>query len=182
METRTRTIAAVLQILFALAYLLSPIAGLVFGADVQAAAEAELARQGQSPGLLAGQGLHFDEGGYALVVPVSTAAIAAILAWLNLRGTRWGRRLTLIAQPLFLLLDVLIFTSQLSRTQYLQDILGPGVDAQAVIDASERAYPTWLLALSQGRIFFTLLASVAVIVLVLPSQRGRKAAATGRLR
>ncbi|MFE3455650.1 hypothetical protein ACFXJ8_42750 [Nonomuraea sp. NPDC059194] len=169
---RTVTVAGVLQLLFALAFLIAPLAGLVYGADVQAAAEAELARQGLSPSVLAENGIHFDEGGYALVVPVTTAVIAAILAWLNLAGKRAGRILTLIVQPLFLALDVFIFTSQAAKVQYLQSFLGAGGNAQAVLDASERVYPAWLLAVSDGRLYATILASVAVIVLLLlPSAR-----------
>jgi hypothetical protein len=169
---RTVTAAGVLQLLFALAFLIAPVAGLVFGADVQAAAEAEIARQGLSPSVLAENGVHFDEGGYALVLPVTTAVIAVILARLNLAGRRSGRILTLIVQPIFLALDVFILTSQASKAAYLGSILGGGADAQAVLDAADRAYPAWLLVLSDGRLVLTPLLSLAVIVLlVLPSAR-----------
>ncbi|MFF5204914.1 hypothetical protein [Streptosporangium sp. NPDC000396] len=168
----TVTFAGVLQLLFALAFLIVPIAGLVYGADVQAAAEAELARQGLSPSILVEKGIRFDESGVALVVPVSTAAIAAILAWLNLAGRRAGRILTLVVQPLFLILDVFVLISQLSRVQFLQSILGGGADAQAVLEASERVYPALLLLVADGRLLFTPLASLAVVVLLLlPSAR-----------
>ncbi|MEV2273521.1 hypothetical protein [Nonomuraea africana] len=168
---RTVTVAGSLQLLFALAFLIAPVLGLIYGADVQSAAEAELARQGLSPSVLAENNLHFDEGGYAMVLPVTTAVIAAILAWLTLAGKRAGR-MTLIVQPFFLALDVFVLTSQLSKVQYLQSILGAGANAQAVLDASERVYPAWLLAVSDGRLVFTPLASLAVIVLLLlPSAR-----------
>lgn len=169
---RTVTFAGVLQLLFALAFLIAPVAGLIYGADVQAAAEAELARQGLSPSVLAENNVHFDEGGYALVLPVSTAVIAAILAWLNLAGKRAGRILTLIVQPIFLALDVFILTSQAAKVEYLQAILGDGANAQAVLDASSGVYPAWLLAVSDGRLVCTPLISLAVIVLLLlPSAR-----------
>ncbi|MGN9837096.1 hypothetical protein ACTMTI_03120 [Nonomuraea sp. H19] len=164
---RTVTFTGVLQLLFALAYLIAPVAGLVHGADVQAAAEAELARQGLSRSVLAENGLHFDEGGYALVLPLTTAVIAAILAWLNLAGKRAGRTLTLIVQPIFLALDVFVLTSQASKVQYLQSILGDSANAQAILDASESVYPAWLLAVTDGRLVFTPLVSLAVIVLLL---------------
>ncbi|GAA2378579.1 hypothetical protein GCM10010404_38550 [Nonomuraea africana] len=169
---RTVTFAGSLQLLFALAFLIAPVLGLIYGADVQSAAEAELARQGLSPSVLAENNLHFDEGGYAMVLPVTTAVIAAILAWLTLAGKRVGRILTLIVQPFFLALDVFVLTSQLSKVQFLQSILGAGANAQAVLDASERVYPAWLLAVSDGRLVFTPLASLVVIVLLLlPSAR-----------
>jgi hypothetical protein len=169
---RPVTVAGVLQLLFALAFLIAPVAGLVFGADVQTAAEAELVRQGLSASVLAENGVHFDEGGYALVLPVTTAVIAALLAWLNLAGKRAGRILTLILQPIFLALDLFILASQASKVRYLQSILGDGANAQAVLDASARAYPAWLLPVSDGRLVFTLLASLAVIILLLlPSAR-----------
>ncbi|TYB51942.1 hypothetical protein FXF51_52175 [Nonomuraea sp. PA05] len=164
---RLVTIAAALQLAFAAGFLIAPFAGLAYGADVQAAAEAELIRQGMSPGILAANNVHFDEGGYALVLPVTTAVTAALLALLNLGGRRAGRILTLVIQPIFLLLDVFIFTSQASKTQYLQNILGPGADAQAVLDASESVYPGWLLAATDVRMLTTPLISLAVIVLLL---------------
>ncbi|MEV2273178.1 hypothetical protein [Nonomuraea africana] len=78
----------------------------------------------------------------------------------------------MIVQPLFLALDVFVLTSQLSKAQYLQSILGPGANAQAVLDASESVYPAWLLTVSDGRLIFTPLVSLAVIILlVLPSAR-----------
>ncbi|MFC7647535.1 hypothetical protein ACFQX6_48735 [Streptosporangium lutulentum] len=106
------------------------------------------------------------------MLPVGTAVIAAILAWRNLAGKRSGRILTLIIQPIFLALDVFIFISQTSKVAYLQSILGSGADAQAILDAGDRAYPAWLPAVSDGRLIFTPLVSIAVIVLLLlPSAR-----------
>ncbi|MFI7709040.1 hypothetical protein [Nonomuraea sp. NPDC049480] len=169
---RTVTFAGILQLLFALSFLIVPVIGLIYGADVQAAAEAELVRQGLTPAILAQNNLHFDEGGYALVIPVSTAVIAVILAWLNLAGRRVGRILTLIIQPLFLALDVFILTSQATQVQFLQSVLGPGANAQAVIEAAYGVYPGWLLTVTDGRLFVTIAASVAIIVLlILPSAR-----------
>ncbi|MFE0150815.1 hypothetical protein ACFWY5_26940 [Nonomuraea sp. NPDC059007] len=109
--TKNHRYAGVLQLLYALAFLIAPVAGLVYGADVQAAAEAELIRQGLSPSALAENNVHFDEGGYALLVPVGTAVVA-VLGALNLAGRRAGRILTLIAQPLFLAMDVIVILSQ----------------------------------------------------------------------
>ncbi|MEQ4716718.1 hypothetical protein [Nonomuraea sp. B19D2] len=169
---RTVTVAGVLQLLFALAFLIAPVAGLVHGADVKAAIEAELVRQGLSPSILAENGIQLDEGGYALVLPLATTAIAAILAWLNLAGKRMGRILTLLVQPIFLALDVFILATQVSRVQDFQAILGETADVQAIFDAGGRVYPAWLLAVSNGRLVFTMLASPAVIVLLLlPSAR-----------
>ncbi|MFB4285534.1 hypothetical protein ACBJ59_60480 [Nonomuraea sp. MTCD27] len=172
---RLITLAGILQLLFAAAFLIAPLAGLSYGGDVQAAAEAELTRQGLSPTILAENNVHFDEGGYALVLPVTTAvivALLALLALLNLAGRRAGRILTLIVQPIFLLLDVYIFTSQASKTQYLQSILGDGANAQAVLDASESVYPSWLLTVTDVRMLTTPLISLIVIaLLLLPSAR-----------
>ncbi|MGW0199806.1 hypothetical protein [Nonomuraea sp. NPDC003201] len=51
-------------------------AGLVYGAEVKNAIEAELVRQGLSPTILTDHGIQLDEGGYALVLPVATTVIA----------------------------------------------------------------------------------------------------------
>ncbi|MEV4891308.1 hypothetical protein AB0K48_18175 [Nonomuraea sp. NPDC055795] len=170
--TKNHRFAGVLQLLYALAFLIAPVAGLVYGADVQAAAEAELIRQGLSPSVLAENNVHFDEGGYALLVPVGTAVVVAVLGALNLAGRRAGWILTLIAQPLFLVMDVLVILSQLSKVEYLQNILGTGADARAVVNATSDAYPDWVFVLTEGRMFFTPVAAVAVIVLLLlPSTR-----------
>ena len=172
LRPRTVTFAGVLQLLFALAFLIAPVAGMIFGADIQAAAEAQLTRQGLSPSLLADKGVRFDESGAAMVVPVSTAVIAALLAWLNLAGKRAGRILTFVFQPIFLALDVFIALSQASQVQFLQSRLGNGVNAQAIIEASARAYPAWLFTVTDARLIFTLMASILVIILLLlPSAR-----------
>ncbi|MBB4932539.1 hypothetical protein F4561_003359 [Lipingzhangella halophila] len=177
-ETRIRirpstvTLAGILQLLFAAGFLIAPLAGVVYGADVQAAAEAELARQGLDPAVLAQNNIHFDEGGYALFLPVGTAVVAALLAGLNLAGKRAGWVLTLVIQPLFLVLDIFILISEASRVEYLQSFLGAGADAQAVINAASNVYPGWLLAVTDVRQLCTFAASATVVVLLLlPSAR-----------
>ncbi len=82
------TLAAGLQALLAVTFLVMPILGDRHGGDAQAAAEAEVERQAFPADLLARNKVHFDEGAVGLVLPVAIALCLAALAVLNLEGVR----------------------------------------------------------------------------------------------
>lgn len=176
---RTVTVAAVLQFLVAALFLVAPVVGLVFGADVQAAAEAEVERQGLPATVLADNGIMLGEDAAATFFPIAVALSVAVLGWLNLAGKRAGRVLSLIFQPLVIVLDVAIYVSQLYVVEAVESVFEQSgdaalqsIDAQALIDAAYSAYPAWVSSLADVRIFLTPLASLIVIVLLLvPSAR-----------
>jgi hypothetical protein len=173
------TIAAVLHFAIALAFASIPIVGLVYGGDVQAAAEAEVARQGQDPKLLAAQGLAFDEHGVAIWAPFAIAAAVALLGVSVLAGKWIARPLSFIALPLVLAGNALIMASNATaaaKVQALFDASGDAavrsLDAAGIMDAAFAAYPAWLPAL-EGLRFAVVVAGVVlgVILLALPSAR-----------
>lgn len=174
---RSVTVAGALQLLVAAAFLMVPAVGFVYGGDVQAAAEAEMVRQGLPADVLDRNDVRFDEHGIAVAAPVVIAVGLAVLALLNLAGKRVGRILSLSFQPVLLVVDGLIIASQLFAVRLLESAFdGSGdatlrrVDVRALLDAATDAYPDWLPYLTGARFVVTPLASVLVIILlVVPS-------------
>jgi hypothetical protein len=167
------TIAAVLHFAIALAFVSIPIIGLVYGGDVQAAAEAKVVRQGQDPDLLAANGLAFDEHGVAIWAPFAIAAAIAALGAMVLAGKRIGRVLSFIALPLVLAGNALIMASNATATAKVQAIFDasddPAVrslDAAAILDAAFAAYPDWLPALEGVRFAVVIAGCVLGVVLL----------------
>jgi hypothetical protein len=167
------TITAVLHFAIALAFASIPIIGLLYGADVQAAAEAEVARQGQDPNLLAANGLAFDEHGLAIWVPFAIAAAIASLGMIVLAGKRIGRVLSFIALPLVLAGNALIMASNATATAKVQAIFDASddaavrsLDAAAILDAAFAAYPAWLPTLEGVRFVVVIAGCVLGVVLL----------------
>lgn len=167
------TIAAILHFALALAFASIPLIGLVFGADVQAAAETEVARQGQDPDLLAANGLVFDEHGVAIWTPFAIAGLIALLGAILLAGKRIGRVLAFIVLPLVLAGNALIMASNATATAKVQalfdasgDAAVRSLDAAAILDAAFNAYPAWLPALEGVRFAVVLAACVLGVVLL----------------
>ncbi|MFI6395120.1 hypothetical protein [Nonomuraea sp. NPDC050540] len=124
---------------------------------------AQLIGLGLSQSVLAANDVRFDEGGDALLMPVGTAVVVAVPGSLNLAGRRAGWILTLIAQPLFLVMDALVILSRPSKVEYPQN----SADARAVVDATSDVYPDWVPVPTGGRMFFT----PVVVLLLLPPAR-----------
>lgn len=167
------TLAALLHFAIALAFASIPVIGLIYGVDVQAAAEAEVARQGQDPNLLVTNGLRFDERGVAIGAPFAIAAAVALLGVLALAGNRIGRVLSFIALPLVLAGNALIMASNATAAAKVQalfdasdDAAVRSLDAAAILDAAFSAYPSWLPALEGTRLAAVLIGCVLGVVLL----------------
>lgn len=170
------TIAALFHFAIALAFASIPVIGLLYGADVQTAAEAEVARQGQDPDLLAANGLAFDEHGVAVWAPFAIAAVVALLGAVLRAGKRIGRVLSFIALPLVLAGNALIMASNATAADKVQAIFDASgdaavrsLDAAAILDAAFGAYPDWLPALEAVR--FAVVTAGCVLGLVLLALR-----------
>ncbi|MFI6297776.1 hypothetical protein ACIBEJ_39720 [Nonomuraea sp. NPDC050790] len=163
---RTR-IAAVIQLLTAVPFLLGIYTVTRYGAAAQRAAEAEMGRQGKSVELLSGNGISFaGSEGLAVVIVV----ILAALALLNLAGRRIGRILSWIFQPILLVLGLVIIPSQVFTARFLEPVL-PGVDAHALVAAALGAMPAWSTAVSWAKLLLTTVGSIVVVVLLIRSAR-----------
>jgi hypothetical protein len=167
------TLAAVLHFAIALAFASIPVIGLIYGADVQVAAEAEVVRQGQNPDLLAANGLRFNERGVAIWAPFGIAAAIALLGALALAGKRTGRVLSFIALPLVLAGNALIMASNATAAAKVQALFDASddagvrsLDAAAILDAAFGAYPGWLPALEGIRFAVVVAGCVLGVVLL----------------
>lgn len=168
--------AATLQLLTAIPFVLGISTVLLFGADAQAAAEAEIVRQGLPAATLAQNGISFrgDEKLAILIV-----AILVILAWLNLAGRRIGRILSLIFQPILFVLGVVIIPGQLFTAQLLESIFKSSgdaalarIDVPALVEAAMSVMPGWLIPADVTKLVLTTVGSVVVVILLLvPSAR-----------
>ncbi|GGT02487.1 hypothetical protein GCM10010156_70590 [Planobispora rosea] len=166
-------IAATLQLLLAVTFLVIPVTVWFTGTAAQRAAEAEVARQGHSPDVLARHGIRFAERAWEFMLALTIAAILIVLAALNLTGSPSGRLLSWIAEPLILLGAGLITAGQVFATRYTQaafkrsgDAATRAIDARLVIAAASSGFPAWLRPLVLARFALTVLGSLLVIILL----------------
>src|SRR5688500_16700744 len=101
-------VAAVTQLLIAVAFVSIPVVRHRYGAVAKAAAEAELARQGVPGTVLADNNIYSDPAGHVTAAPATVAAFMLALAALNLAGNPWGQILSWILMPLVLIGNGLI--------------------------------------------------------------------------
>lgn len=150
-------LAAVAQLLIALAFVSIPLVRHRYGATAKAAAEGELARQGVPVTVLEENNLRFDASGHETAAPVSIAAIMVVLAGLNLAGQSWAQVLTWVFGGLVLLGNGVILYSQLTATRSVRaaferkgDPVLLTIDVQALLWAAEGAFPRWVVPVLQN--------------------------------
>ncbi|MEV6151917.1 hypothetical protein AB0L53_16380 [Nonomuraea sp. NPDC052129] len=173
---RSVIVAATLQLLTVVPFLLGTFSVLAYGAGAQAAAEAEIARQGLPTAILAQHGINF---GGSETLAIVLALILASLALLNLAGKRAGRILSWIFQPILVALGVIIIPGQLFTAQFLKSSFKNSgnsmlarIDVQALIDAATHVMPGWLPYVTVAKLILTTLGSLLVIILLaVPSAR-----------
>jgi hypothetical protein len=151
--TRPRAVvfAVVTQLLTALPFLLSIIVVWTSGADAQAAAEAELTRQGLPASLLAEHGISFGSNTAETPLPAAFIVVLAVLALLNLAGRRAGQVLSWVFHTLLAVAGALIVPAQLFTSTFLaasfrdsSDPMLRRVDVPKLVDAAGHAMPSWL--------------------------------------
>ncbi|MET8776079.1 hypothetical protein ABZV58_13755 [Nocardia sp. NPDC004654] len=151
------TVAAIAQLLIALAFVSIPLVRHRYGAAAKAAAEAELNRQGVRPGVLAEHGMRFDAGGHETWAPLSIALAMTGLAVLNLAGNLWGQTLTWIGQVLVVLVNIVILYSNLTAAKGVEAAFAKTgdpelarIDAGRFLAAAEGAFPRWVMPYLQN--------------------------------
>ncbi|GAA2441308.1 hypothetical protein GCM10010191_66860 [Actinomadura vinacea] len=168
------TVAAVAQLLVALAFISIPMLRHRYGATTaKANAEAELRRQGVPTGVLAENKLNFDAAGHETAVPASVAAVMVTVAALNLAGNHWGQLLTWVFSSLVLVGNGLILWSQLTAVQSVQkaferkgDPTLRRIDVPALLKAAESGFPTWTPILQNVRHSMVFAGSIIALVAV----------------
>ena len=170
--------AAVLQLLTAVPFLLSIVVVWVYGTGAQAAAEAELVRQGVPAAVLAEHGISFGANTAEIPIPAAIIAVLVAFALLNFAGKRAGRILSWLFHPVLAVAGILIVPAQLFTASYLQasfrdDPVLARIDVPALVTAAQHAMPAWLPAVDWAKLLLTTLGSVAVIVLLALRRTGR---------
>jgi hypothetical protein len=167
------TLAAVLQLLLAATFLIMPTLAYRYGADAQAAAEAEVARQGFPSEVLARNNVNFGEGAAGLALAVAIALGLVALAALNLAGNPAGRIGSWILQPLLLVAGGLVESRQVFAARFLAstfknsgDATLAAINVKAFVDAAAGAYPAWFPYVVNARFVLTTLGSLLVIILL----------------
>jgi hypothetical protein len=167
------TLAVVLQLLLAATFLIMPSLAYRYGTRAQAAAEAEVARQGFPADVLARNHVNFGEGAVGLLLAVAIALGLVVLAVLNLAGSPAGRIGSWILQPLLLIAGGLILSRQVFTVRFLaaafrksSDATLAGINVRAFVDAATGAYPAWFPYVVAARFVLATLGSLLVIILL----------------
>jgi hypothetical protein len=151
-----------------------------YGAEGQAAAEAEVVRQGFPADVLARHNIRFTEGPGLLMIPFAMTLLSTILGLLNLAGKRVGWMVSLVYEPLLLIVGGLIIGGQVFAAQLLEqafknsgDAALARMNAKAITTAVSKAWPPWFYPYTTyARFALATLGSLLVIVLLLtPSAR-----------
>ncbi|WP_232668796.1 hypothetical protein [Pseudonocardia sp. TRM90224] len=171
------TAAAALQAVTAVPFVLGTVVVLGYGASAQAAAEAEMTRQGLPPSLLVEHGIAFGSNTAELPFAIAIVVVLAALAVFNLRGSRAARTASWVVHPVLLVAGTLIIPGQVFTTWYLSTAFAADpalsrIDAAALVDAAAAAMPGWLLYANIAKLVLTTVGSMAVVALLaLPSAR-----------
>ncbi|MCO6010088.1 hypothetical protein NE236_34490 [Actinoallomurus purpureus] len=146
-------LAAVMQLLVAVAFVSIPVVRHRYGAAAKAAAVAELRRQNVRPEVLEENKLRFDAGGHETAAPATVAAIMAATAALNFADTGLAPLMTWIFSSLTLLMNAGIVYSNLTAVKSVRaafrrkgDPELARVEVTPFLKAAENAFPHWVRA------------------------------------
>ncbi|MEU9058284.1 hypothetical protein AB0D13_05105 [Streptomyces sp. NPDC048430] len=147
------TLAAIMQLLVAAAFVSIPVVRHRFGPAAKAAAAAELRRQNVRPDVLEENNLRFDAGGHETAAPVAVAAVMTATAAVNYAGAAPAQLLTWIFSSLVLLMNAVIVYSNLTAVKSVEaafrrkgDPELARVEVAPFLRAAEDAFPRWVRA------------------------------------
>ncbi|GIG64424.1 hypothetical protein [Phytomonospora endophytica] len=163
---------AALQILIGLAFVSIPWVRARYGPRAQAAAEAELTRQGVRPEILGENKLRFDHGGHETIVPVTVALVMGACAALNIAGASIATPANWIFQTLVLLGNAAILYSNLTAVKGVETAFAKkggelaAIDVKAFLTAAENAFPKWVFSILQNiRHVIAFGGSIAILII-----------------
>lgn len=165
-------VISTVQVLQAVAFVVAAVVARRYGNAAQAAADAEVVRQGYAGDLLARLRIRFAETTAEMLFPLAIAAVLLALAALNATGSDAGRIATWILQPVLLVGGGLVTASQVFADRYVASAVhrapeAAGVDAGAVVLAARTQFPSWLHALVTARFVLVVAGSLLVLALLL---------------
>jgi hypothetical protein len=147
------TLAAVMQLLVAAAFVSIPVVRHRFGPAAKAAAVAELSRQGVRPEVLEENRLRFDAGGHETAAPAAVAAVMAATAAFNFANADLAQLLTWIFSSLVLLMNAGIVYSNLTAVKSVEAAFRrkgapelARIEVAPFLQAAENAFPHWVRA------------------------------------
>lgn len=166
----TVTTAVWLQILLGVFLVAGSAVTLMYSADAQHAADAELEDQGFT-GTDLPEGTSFEGNQISVGVPVLIALFLIVLALFNAAGKRPARLTTWIVQPLVLICGGATVVAGFMMAYFIEIGIesesGPqDLDVQAYVDAGMAAYPAWTAIVTYGSALLVTLGSIAVIILL----------------
>lgn len=170
-------VAAGLQVLLAVGFVVVTWVARRDGDAAERAAEAEVVRQGQSAGVLAAHRVQFKESAREALFPYGIAACLTLVAVLLLVGYAPARIASYVLAGLAIVGGGVVMTSQVFAEQVVQaafrksaDPAVHSLDGRAVVAAARTEFPAWTRAVQLARLLVATVGSVAVIVLLsLPS-------------
>lgn len=147
------TLAAIMQLLVAVAFVSIPVVRHRYGRVAKAAAVAELRRQNVRPEVLEENKLRFDAGGHETAAPATVAAIMAVTAALNLTDAGLAPLTTWIFSSLVLVMNAGIVYSNLTAVKSVETAFRrkgdpelARVEVAPFLKAAEDAFPRWVRA------------------------------------
>ncbi|ATL32977.1 hypothetical protein [Streptomyces formicae] len=166
-------LAAVMQLLVAVAFLSIPLVRHRFGPAATAAAVAELRRQDVRAEVLGENGIRFDAGGHETAAPVAVAAVMTVTAALNFAGADVAQLLTWIFSSLVILMNAVIVHSNLTAVTSVEaafrrkgDPELARVEVAPFLAAAENAFPGWVRAQTYVRNTMVFVGSAVALVAV----------------
>ena len=169
--------AAVLQYSTGATFLVMAFVAYRSGSAAQAAAEAEVVRQGLPADLLERGRVNFRETGVGLLFPLAIALVLAVLASLNLAGNPGARVTTWVFQFLLFVLGGYITSRQVFAVRFIRSAFDKTgdedlarVDVEKLIEKAMGVFPAWVRVVVAVRLTLVTAGSVAIVVLLaLPS-------------
>ncbi|MGW1255184.1 hypothetical protein ACWD5Q_08300 [Streptomyces sp. NPDC002513] len=147
------SLAAVMQLLVAIAFISIPVVRHRFGPAAKAAAVAELRRQNVRPEVLEENKLRFDASGHETAAPATVAVVMIGTAALNFAGAALAQPLTWVFSSLVLLMNAGIVYSNLTAVKSVEaafrrkgDPELARVEVAPFLQAAEDAFPRWVRA------------------------------------
>ncbi|MGW1158605.1 hypothetical protein ACWD48_10330 [Streptomyces sp. NPDC002519] len=147
------SLAAVMQLLVAIAFISIPVVRHRFGPAAKAAAVAELRHQNVRPEVLEENKLRFDASGHETAAPATVAVVMIGTAALNFAGAALAQPLTWVFSSLVLLMNAGIVYSNLTAVKSVEaafrrkgDPELARVEVAPFLQAAEDAFPRWVRA------------------------------------
>ncbi|NED97617.1 hypothetical protein G1H11_20160 [Phytoactinopolyspora alkaliphila] len=146
-------LAAIMQLLVAVAFVSIPVVRHRYGPAAKAAAVGELRRQGVRPQVLEENKIRFDAGGHETAAPATVAAVMIVIAGMNVAGADAAPVLTWVFCALVMLMNIAIVYSNLTAVKSVEaafrrkgDPALAGVQVLPFLEAAEGAFPGWVRA------------------------------------